>query len=101
MKGMALAVRLKEKDAYDIVYCVRHYPDGTLKLAEVFRPHLTHGLVREGLGKIRRQFLSVEHAGPRWVADFNETRDPEERVIEQRRAVRAIACRWRGGYTKR
>jgi hypothetical protein len=63
-----------------------------LKLAEVFRPHLTHGLVREGLGKIRRQFLSVEHAGPRWVADFNETRDPEERAIEQRRAFELVTA---------
>lgn len=92
MKGMALADRLKEKDAYDIIYCVRHYPGGSLRLAEVFRPHLTHGLVREGLGKIRRQFLSVEHAGPRWVADFQETRDPEERAIEQRRAFELVTA---------
>jgi hypothetical protein len=63
-----------------------------LKLAEVFRPHLTQGLVREGLEKIRRQFLSVEHAGPRRVADFNETRDPEERVIEQRRAFELVTA---------
>jgi len=92
MKGMALAGRLKEKDAYDILYCVRYFPVGFLKLAEAFRPRLTHGLVREGLGKIRRQFLSVEHAGPSWVADFNEVRDPEERAIEQRRAFELVTA---------
>jgi hypothetical protein len=32
MKGMALKSRLKEKDAWDIYYCVRHYPGGIEKL---------------------------------------------------------------------
>lgn len=38
MKGMALADRLKEKDAYDIYYGVRFYPGGPTGLATVFRP---------------------------------------------------------------
>lgn len=91
MKGMALAGRLKEKDAYDIVYCISQYPGGPSALAELFRPHLRHGLVREGLGKIRRQFLSVEHTGPKWVADFQEISDTEERAIVQRRAFEQVA----------
>jgi len=53
MKGMALADRLKEKDAYDVYYCIDVYPGGAIRLAEEFRPHLDHALVREGLGKIR------------------------------------------------
>lgn len=67
MKGMALADRLKEKDAYDISYCVHVYPGGAARLAEEFGPHLGHSLVREGLGKIRAAFLSPGHAGSRWV----------------------------------
>jgi hypothetical protein len=47
MKGMALADRLKEKDAYDIYYCVRRYPGGVATLAERFRPHIENKLVRE------------------------------------------------------
>jgi hypothetical protein len=90
MKGMALADRLKEKDAYDIYYCVRQYPGGIAALAEVFRPHLGNGLVREGLTKIKQKFLSPEGAGPKWVADFLEIVDAEERAIQQRAAYEQI-----------
>lgn len=34
MKGHALAGRYKQKDAYDIDYCVRNYPDGIELLAQ-------------------------------------------------------------------
>jgi hypothetical protein len=87
---MALADRLKEKDAYDVSYCVRVYPGGPVGLAEEFRPHLGHSLVREGLGKIRAAFLSPDHAGPRWVADFLDVTEAEARAILQRRAYEEV-----------
>lgn len=92
MKGMALAARLKEKDAYDVHYCVRFYPGGPTGLAEAFRPHLGNKLVREGLEKIRMEFLSVDDAGPKWVADFLDVQAPEERAITQRRAYETISA---------
>jgi hypothetical protein len=92
VKGMALADRLKEKDAYDVYYCTRMYPGGAIRLAEEFRPHLGHALVREGLGKIRAAFLSPDHAGPRWVADFLEVTEAEARAILQRRVYEEIAA---------
>lgn len=52
MKGMALTDRLKEKDAWDIDYCLRNYRGGMDALVGEFRPHMMHGLVREGLKKI-------------------------------------------------
>lgn len=79
MKGMALEDRLKEKDAWDIWYCLRNYPGGTDALADEFEPHLAHGLVREGLDKIARAFSSEGAWGPKAVADFEEVEDPEER----------------------
>jgi hypothetical protein len=90
MKGMALADRLKEKDAYDVSYCVRAYPCGPVGLAEEFRPHLGHSLVREGLGKIRAAFLSPDHAGPRWVAAFLDVTEAEARAILQRRVYEEV-----------
>lgn len=90
MKGMALADRIKEKDAYDIVYCLRNYPGGLSALAEECRPHLGNGLVREGLGKIRSKFASVDQVGPRWVADFEALTDPDERAILQRRSYEEV-----------
>ena len=80
MKGMALDDRLKEKDAWDIYYCLLAYPGGIDALVEEFRPHLSHGLVREGLGKIATHFASLKSIGPKFVADFEEADDPEERA---------------------
>lgn len=79
MKGMALSERLKEKDAYDIYYCVLNYPGGIDALEEEFRLVLSHGLVREGLEKIAEKFSSIEAIGPKFVADFEEVDDTEER----------------------
>jgi len=92
MKGMALADRLKEKDAYDIYYAVHVYPGGPARLAEEFRPHLGLALVWEGLGKIRVKFRTPEDAGPHWVADFLAEADPETRAILQRRVYEEITA---------
>ena len=90
IKGMAMFERMKEKDAYDIFYCVDNYPGGMDKLAAEFSPHLKNKLVLEGLGKIKSKFLSVEHIGPKWVADFLEVIEPEDREIVMRRAYEKV-----------
>jgi len=79
MKGMAIDRRLKEKDAYDIFYCIKNYPGGTDALIVDFMPHMEHGLVREGLQKIARHFSSIRNLGPRYVVDFEELTAEEER----------------------
>lgn len=91
MKGMAMYERMKEKDAYDIYYCVEHYPGGVERLASEFRPHMKNKLVIEGLGKIRSKFASIEHIGPKWVADFLEMTEKEERDIIMRRTYEKIS----------
>jgi hypothetical protein len=91
MKGMALADRLKEKDPWDIYYCVRHFPGGLDALAAEFRPHMRHGLVREGLEKIAAAFASVDHIGPVSVADFEEVTDPEDRAVLCRDAFERVS----------
>jgi len=78
MKGMALG-RGKEKDSYDIYFCLTNYPGGLDKLIAAFEPHIGNGLVREGLEKIAAEFKSIDHAGPNHVADFYEVVDDEER----------------------
>jgi len=90
MKGMALADRLKEKDPWDIYYCVRYFPGGLDALAEEFRPHMRRGLVREGLDKIAAAFASVDHVGPQSAADFDEVTDPEARALLCRDAFERI-----------
>lgn len=84
MKGMAIADRLKEKDSYDIYYCLKYYPGGLDSLIGEFKPHLGNKLVVEGLQNISAKFASVDHYGPRAVADFDSVTDREERDQIQR-----------------
>jgi hypothetical protein len=79
MKGMALHDRIKPKDAYDLVFCLRNYPGGLDTIAHAFQPLLSHGLVQEALSKIAEKFASPEHVGPRMVADFQGVTDPSAR----------------------
>ena len=76
-KGMALWSRYKEKDAYDIYFCFRNYPGGLEAIIAQAQGHLGNRLVREGLGKIRAKFASVEDVGPVWAANFEVP--PEDR----------------------
>jgi len=91
MKGMALADRMKEKDAWDIVFCLTHWPGGLDALADAFRRHLSNRLVQEGLSKIGEKFASPHHVGPKWVADFDELTDAEARAIRQRDAYERVS----------
>ncbi len=90
MKGMVIDARFKEKDAYDVYYCVRNFPGSTSELTKRFRPWLENSLVQEGLQKIRAKFSSVAHVGPKWVVDFLEIVDEEEQEIMQRRVFETV-----------
>jgi hypothetical protein len=91
MKGMALFDRMKEKDAWDIYFCIREFPAGHTELAEQFKTVLDNGLVREGLSKIRSKFLSPEHFGPTAITDFDEISDKAERERVNRDAFERIS----------
>lgn len=91
MKGMALDERLKEKDAWDIYYCILNFPGGTDKLVKEFLPYLQHGLVQEGLKKIAKHFATESHLGPKFVADFEEIEVQEDRDLIQRDAYERIS----------
>lgn len=89
-KGMAIDQRLKEKDAYDIYYCIRNYPGGAAALLDEFKPWLGLALVSEGLSKIRAAFATVDHLGPRMVVDFEEVEEVEDREVLQRVAFETV-----------
>lgn len=91
MKGMALADRIKEKDAWDIYYCLKNYPGGLDAFVDEFMPHRDDGLVKEGLLKIGAKFASPSHVGPKWVAEFYAITDREERERVQRDAYEQVS----------
>lgn len=72
MKGFAVQGRNKQKDAYDIYYCVRNYPDGIEALAEACRPLLAHASGKQGYRYIAEKFNEVEGYGPTCVRRFVE-----------------------------
>jgi len=80
MKGHAIEGRLKHKDAYDIYYCVRNYPNGIEALAEACRPLLDHKAGLAGYQYIAGKFDSQEGFGPTCVRKFVE----ESHVLDER-----------------
>lgn len=92
MKGLALHNRGGEdgrKDAYDIYYCLKNVPGGLETLADRFAPYLSHPVVQESLLKIAAKFKTLEHIGPRFVADRGD--DEEEREFLRRDAFEQVS----------
>ncbi len=84
MKGHALNGRLKQKDAYDVYYCIRNYPGGVAALAEDCRPLLKHRNAVDGYTFINAKFETLDSFGPTCVRRFVEEsqilgdRDPDQ-----------------------
>ncbi len=72
MKGYALDGRDKKKDAYDIWYCVRHFPGGPSCLASACTPLLRESSALDGLQRIAAKFRSIDDFGPQTVRRFLE-----------------------------
>lgn len=75
MKGHAIEGRHKQKDAYDIYYCVRNYPDGIEALAEACRPMLEKESGEAGYRYIAGKFEALEGYGPTSVRFFVQETD--------------------------
>lgn len=72
MKGFALQGRHKQKDAYDVYYCVRNYPAGIEALVDACRPLLAHASGKQGYFYIGEKFNDVDGYGPTSVRRFVE-----------------------------
>ena len=96
MKALTLGTRLKEKDAYDIYFCIKNYPGGIDPLIQKFHPYHNNPLAKEGLAILQEKFSSPEHIGPRFVADVLEIIDPEEREMLQRDVYEHVAFLLKG-----
>ena len=75
MKGYAITNRLKHKDAYDIYFCIRNFPDGFDGLIAAAAPLLGIDSARSGYLLISEKFRSVDDFGPTSVRKFVEDSD--------------------------
>jgi hypothetical protein len=84
MKGHAVERRYKQKDAYDIYYCIRNYSGGPEALAEACRPLLDQASGVAGYRFIDGKFDTVDGFGPTCVRRFvEETNVLGDRTPEQ------------------
>jgi hypothetical protein len=84
MKGFAIRNRHKQKDAYDIYYCIRNYPGGIEALAEDCRPVLAHKEGEQGYRCIAEKFDDQDGYGPTSVRRFvHDTQILGERTADQ------------------
>jgi nucleotidyltransferase AbiEii toxin of type IV toxin-antitoxin system len=72
LKALAFADRAEPKDAFDLVYVLRRWPGGSRDVAERLERHAeSHGeVLGDALGKLARDFSSVESIGVRRAAEF-------------------------------
>ncbi|MBU4369558.1 hypothetical protein KKG58_02230 [Patescibacteria group bacterium] len=70
MKGITLAARYKEKDAYDIYAVVAHFKNGPISIVREIESFLNNKLIREGFKNIKEKFSSSDSVGCVWAAEF-------------------------------
>ena len=72
MKGYALANRDKQKDAYDIWFCIRNYEGGTKALAKACIPLIKEEEAKVAYENSADKFRSRDDFGPKTVRQFLE-----------------------------
>ncbi len=79
LKALAFGDRGEPKDAYDLVYVLRHAPGRGLAIAESLRVHAEHhpDVVADALHLLERDFDAPDGIGPRRAAAFSVADDDE------------------------
>jgi hypothetical protein len=93
IKAITLSERKKEKDAYDICFCIENYPGGYKALAEEFQGKLENALIAEGIKILQEKFERLDSIGPVWAAQTAEEATAGTGTnldLEQRRAFELV-----------
>ncbi|MEW6279830.1 MAG: nucleotidyl transferase AbiEii/AbiGii toxin family protein [Candidatus Eremiobacterota bacterium] len=96
LKAAALDRRDKPKDAYDLCYCLEHWPGGLSQAARDFRTRLeceqTRLTAQQAVTILRLRFETPAHYGPAQYAEFFAPfDDPDENDIARQRAFHLVA----------
>lgn len=90
MKAYALMKRDKPKDAYDICYCVEHYPGGMEKLANSWKARGDEKHVTKAVEILNEKFSALDAFGPDQVVEFFNSSNSDEREMQARRAFELV-----------
>jgi predicted nucleotidyltransferase len=90
MKAHALAGRDKPKDAYDICYCLTHFPGGLKMLAAAWKDRGIEKDVKRAIDILREKFETVDALGPAQVIEFLDSTQREMQEMQARRAFELV-----------
>jgi predicted nucleotidyltransferase len=90
MKAYALKKRDKPKDAYDICYCVEHYPGGMEQLANSWEARRAEKHVINAVEILTEKFSTLDAFGPDQVVEFFNSPNTDEREMQSRRAFELV-----------
>ncbi len=90
MKAHAVEGRDKPKDVYDLCYCLDEYPNALSIVAADWRARLPDPLVAAAIEILHVKFQTVEHFGPKQLAEFHDAIDADERAMHARRAFELV-----------
>jgi len=90
MKAHALAGRDKPKDAYDLCYCLEHFPGGMRALAAAWKSRRKEKDVARAIEILTDKFAGVDGFGPGHVDEFHGSADAETQALQARRALEIV-----------
>jgi len=90
MKAHALAGRDKPKDAYDLCYCLEHFPDGMRALAAAWKRRRKEKVVARAIEILTDKFAGVNAFGPQHVVEFHGSANADTQAMQARRAFEIV-----------
>lgn len=79
LKALAFADRMEPKDAFDLTYVLRRFPDSPHSIAERLAEHADQNteVIASALAALARDFEGIESIGPQRAARFSAEYDGE------------------------
>lgn len=73
LKALAFADRMEHKDAFDLLYLLRRFPDSPAAIVEQLALHASHDekAVEAALAALANDFDEIDSIGPRRAAEFS------------------------------
>jgi hypothetical protein len=95
LKALAFRDRGENKDAYDLFYVLRHFPDGIEAIAHRFASFRGEPEARQALAVLESDFATIDSPGPRRTAEFLRSGPDDELQADVRGLVMEFvaACR--------
>lgn len=90
MKAYALDGRDKPKDAYDLCYCLDHFPEGMETLANDWKGRIHDKDIHHAIEVLTKKFATVGSFGPRQVVEFHQSAYQETRDMQAQRAFQLV-----------